>query len=227
MTHGLKPVSSDTVVYRIGRQPDPWAWPDWSHTGPDGTFGNRYDDPHGEYRTLYASSDRLGAFLETLAWYRPDPAIVATKIDGDARDLDYPTSPPGVLHRTWFDKSLLGMARISGIFADIGHSASIAYLREKMAARLLHYELDDLDAAAIRLQIPRRFTQEISRLIYDSVPEDAERYNGVRYLSRLGDEIENWAIFEPFEFKEVTHKPLAEDDADFQNALKLLDLKLV
>jgi hypothetical protein len=39
-------------------------------TPEDGTFGNRYDDPRGEYRVLYATSQRVGAFIETLARYR-------------------------------------------------------------------------------------------------------------------------------------------------------------
>ena len=65
------------AVYRIGRRPDPWQYPDWSRANPDRTFGNRFDDPNGEYRVLYASSVRLGCFLETLARYRPDMALYA------------------------------------------------------------------------------------------------------------------------------------------------------
>jgi len=54
-------------VYRIGRMPNPWEFPSWSKANPDGTFANRFDDPDGIYRVLYASSSRLGCFLETLA----------------------------------------------------------------------------------------------------------------------------------------------------------------
>src|SRR6516225_2342552 len=35
------------LIYRIGREPDPWSVPDWASAGPDGTFGNRFDDPEG------------------------------------------------------------------------------------------------------------------------------------------------------------------------------------
>ena len=56
------------VIYRLGRKPDPWSVPDWASAGPDGTFGNRFDDPEGIYRVLYASSQRLGCFLETLGF---------------------------------------------------------------------------------------------------------------------------------------------------------------
>src|ERR1051325_5043371 len=64
-------------MQRIGRRPDPWQYPDWSKANPDGTFGNRFDDPEGRFRVLYACSARLGCFLETLARFRPDLALYA------------------------------------------------------------------------------------------------------------------------------------------------------
>ena len=64
------------VIYRLGRKPDPWSVPDWASAGPDGTFGNRFDDPEGMYRVLYASSQRLGCFLETLARFRVDVKLI-------------------------------------------------------------------------------------------------------------------------------------------------------
>lgn len=53
--------------------------------GQIGTFGNRWDDPLGSYRVLYASSRRLGAFVETLASFRPDLLALAglEAIEGD------------------------------------------------------------------------------------------------------------------------------------------------
>ena len=61
---GFHVVSPEGPLYRIARVPDPWAWPDWAHVGIDGTFGNRWDDPHSLYRVVYASSSRLGAFVD-------------------------------------------------------------------------------------------------------------------------------------------------------------------
>lgn len=88
MNDGLASVQPDGPIYRLGREPDPWAWPDWSTAGPDGTFGNRWDDPATSYRVLYASSQRLGAFVETLARLRPDLEVVAAlgEIEGDQED---------------------------------------------------------------------------------------------------------------------------------------------
>lgn len=77
MSSALETVSAERPVFRIARTPDPWAWPAWSQAGPDGTFGNRWDDCAGQFRVLYASSTRYGALLETLARFRPDLAAVA------------------------------------------------------------------------------------------------------------------------------------------------------
>jgi hypothetical protein len=73
MSNGLPSVEPGGPLYRLGRHPDPWAWPDWSYAAPDGTFGNRYDDPDASYRVLYACSQRVGAFL-----WRRSPASVPT-----------------------------------------------------------------------------------------------------------------------------------------------------
>jgi len=64
-------------LFRVGRDRDGWAIPDWAYAKEDGTFGNRFDDPMGVYRVLYASSQRLGCFIETLARFRVDVSFVA------------------------------------------------------------------------------------------------------------------------------------------------------
>ncbi len=78
------------VIYRLGRKPDPWSVPDWASAGPDGTFGNRFDDPEGMYRVLYASSQRLGCFLETLGRFRVDPKLLAELAEIEGEDDYFP-----------------------------------------------------------------------------------------------------------------------------------------
>ncbi|MHB8392902.1 MAG: RES domain-containing protein [Candidatus Dormibacteria bacterium] len=75
----LAAITPEQPVFRIGRQPDPWDWPDWRLAGPRGTFGNRWDDPQGQYRVLYACSTRLGTFLETLARF-PGGAAAGSRL---------------------------------------------------------------------------------------------------------------------------------------------------
>jgi hypothetical protein len=227
---GLQSIAPRGRLHRVAHAPDPWAWPDWSHAAADGTFGNRYDDPQSVYRVLYASSDRLGAFVEVLARFRPDPHVVRglREIRGDdARAL-----APGELDASWLERRRLGEALVRGRFADIGHSRSLARLRRDLAPRIRHHRLSDLDAAAIRLSAPRRFTQEVSRYVYEQTATAGRRaFDGIAYLSRLGDELRNWAIFEPAASREVIRERkiarIAPDDPDLVHALAMHGITLV
>jgi hypothetical protein len=221
MSNGLAAVESDGPLYRLGRHPDPWAWPDWSYAAADGTFGNRYDDPAGSYRVLYVSSQRLGAFLETLARFRPDLEVLAEldRIEGD-------DEPPAAVPRTWLKGRLIGEATVEGSFVDVGDTASLAMLRTALAAHAIHHGLDEIDAATIRLRAPRGFTQQVSRYVYEH-----GSFAGMRYRSRLGDDILNWAIFEPVPdgacpLVEMTSAAIEADDSDLRAALDLLGLAL-
>jgi RES domain len=215
-------------LYRVARRPDAWAWPPWSYAGEDGTFGNRFDDPAGEYRVLYASSQRAGAFVETLARYRTDPAIVAEyeEIATDPEDADrHPTIPPGLVPSDWCASRMIGTAKHDGPFADIGQANSLTHLRAALASRLVHYGLDDLDAGDLRRRAPHALTQEISRYVFErGVTEDGERLLGIRYLSRLGDDIENWAIFEGSDPYDRLSDEISPDDPDLLAALQTLDV---
>ena len=225
MSDGLASVEPDCPLYRLGRHPDPWAWPDWSYAGPDGTFGNRYDDPEASYRVLYASSQRVGAFLETLARFRPDLEVVAELdlIEGE-------DEPPPAVPRSWLDNRLLGEATVAGRFVDVGDTNSLATLRAALAASAIRHGLDEIDAATIRLRAPRAFTQQVSRFVYEQ-RDDRGASAGIRYRSRLGDDVVNWAIFEPAPdgsspFVATTVARIEADDPDLQAALRLFGLTL-
>jgi hypothetical protein len=56
MTPPLGATRPTGLLYRVGRAPYAWVVAPWLYAGEDGTFGNRYDDPAGEYRVLYAAS---------------------------------------------------------------------------------------------------------------------------------------------------------------------------
>jgi hypothetical protein len=204
----------------------------WIYAGPDGTFGNRYDDPAGEYRVLYAAGQRRGAFVETLARFRVDLQLVAEldAIEGDARDDAFPTVQGGVVPPDWLATRRIGTATAASMwFVDIAHSESLAHLRERLAPRLVHYGLDDLDAGDLRRRAPRALTQEISRYVfeYGSAPS-GEPVAGIAYRSRLGDELTNWAVFEGHQLDEVVEADaiITADDADLVAALETLGLTL-
>ena len=125
----------------------------------------------------------------------------------------------------------MGTAEIVGNFADIGAAASLAVLRSRLANRGVHYELSDIDAAAIRLTAPRGFTQEVSRFVYECRDEDGGSLDGIHYLSRLDDATSNWAIFEPASsspspLRAFSTELVRPDDPDFLHAVALLGLKV-
>lgn len=228
MTCELDTVVAEGPAFRVARAPEPWVWPDWSRAGIEGTFGNRWDDPEGAYRVLYASSTRFGALIETLAPFRPDLAVVAglSEIDGENNWLEAGTVP-----RQWFEHRLMGVAEIVGTYADIGTAASLSVVRSRLAARAIHYGLEDIDGATIRLTAPRGFTQEVSRFVYECTTTEDQALAGIRYQSRLDDHTSNWAIFEPAPgsfgpLRSLDAEPLRPDDPDVTRALSVLGLKL-
>ncbi|MGH7756283.1 MAG: RES family NAD+ phosphorylase [Vulcanimicrobiaceae bacterium] len=207
-------------MYRLGREPDPWAPPDWAYAGEDGTFGNRFDDPRGTYRVLYASSTRLGCFLETLARFRVDVALQTALAEISGLD-DY--VPLGVVPSEWPRGRSLGTAEAAGVFAAIGSAQSLATLRATLGTVVVELGLEDFDAAAIRLSFPRAFTQAVSRYIYDG-----GRFDGVCYRSRYGDDLENWAVFEPFTAirPQMSPGPVELYDPEFLAALAIHGLSV-
>ena len=117
---------------------------------------------------------------------------------------------------------------------SIGHAESLAHIQRDLAGRLVHHGMGELDANAIRHTAPRRLTQEISRFVFEQTTERGARaFDGITYLSRQGDDLRSWALFEPVTSAQV--KILAEghestidpEHADFRRALELLGIRLV
>lgn len=222
----MTPAAVPPAVYRLGRRPDPWAWPDWRYAGLDGTFGNRFDDPQGVYRVLYASTRRLATFIECLAYFRPDPAVLAEY--DTIEDCDDDPAPPaaGEVPAEWLAVRCIGTGVLHGEYVDLGHHGTIAELRGALIGRLVHYGVGDLDAAAIRLTTPRALTQEISRHVFDDSEAGSRRWNGISYLSRYGDDLRNWAIFEPAAPSVSDVSNIDPRDEDLARALELHGLHL-
>lgn len=205
-------------IYRLARRPDPWAPLDWAWAEADGTFGNRYDDPESRYRVLYASSQRLGCFLETLARFRPDPTLLS-ELNQIAGENDF--FPLGRVPAQWFAERLLGVAGFWGNYADVCATEWISRLRIKFGPRLLaEFGITDVDQSILQASSPRKLTQFVSRFIYNA------GFDGIRYPSKHGHDIENWALFEPFKIEVKRSNPIALDDPDLNSALKLLTIEI-
>jgi hypothetical protein len=222
----MKAADLPASIHRVGRAPNPFAWPEWAFAGPDGTFGNRFDDPQATYRVLYSAGERVGAYVETLARFRPDPVVFAAleAIDDAGNE---PMPPHGVVPAAWLASRAIGTGTLTGSFVDLGVAQTLAILRVRLAARLVHYDIADLDGVAIRLTVPRRFTQEISRIVYEtSTAAGTRTWDGISYLSRLGDDLRNWATFEPHEPGQQRVEPADRHDPALEEALAILGLEL-
>ena len=221
-------VPAPTQIFRIARAPDPWLWPPWAAAGVDGTFGNRWDDVEGNYRVLYAGSSFHGCFVEVLSRFRPAPHVIAglVAVAGPGNPI-----PAAVVPKSWFAGRAVGEAAApAGAYADVGQAQSLTHLQAHLASRLVHHEIRELDGAAIRQAAPRRFTQEVSTYVYKQVnPVGGQpAFAGIKYLSRFGDEFDNWAIFERpgVALTNVRVRPIAPDEPAFLAALATLDLTL-
>ena len=197
----------DTGVFRIARRSggavDPLAW---EYALPDGTFGNRFDDPAAEgasrFRVVYCAASPQAAFGETLARFRPSLDLLANLrdiADDTDEDFDELIFTSSVIPADWRLKRQIASAAIAhtghSTFVDIDATASQQLLREHLVARAMEYGLHDVDEASITGQM-RAFTQSCPRFIYEQTDQAGTGlYAGIRYRSRLNPEWECWACF--------------------------------
>lgn len=169
---------------------------------------------------MYTSSQRLGCFLEALAQFRPDPAIIAAfgEIE-NAGDDD--RIPFGIVPLSFIFSREIGRAHLSGEFVDVAVAETIGVLRIQAADICITHSIQDVDLSALCSSTPRAFTQAISRFIYE------RDHAGVRYLSKYGADIENWAVFEPFD-RVIPHASdrISPKDEDLRQALEIHGLRL-
>jgi len=205
------------LIFRIGRRPDPWQPPDWSLAGSDGTFGNRFDNQDGTYRVLYASSDRLGCYLETLARFRVDLTLYAELSEIEGED-DF--VPLGHVPLSWAEPRILGSAEHNGVYAELYGSEWIGLLRQELASDCLELGVSELDASTLQQSTPRALTQRASRLVF------RRGLDGIHYHSKYGHDIWNWALFEPFKLLPKDARSIDLADPELMTALAIHRLQI-
>jgi hypothetical protein len=186
--------------------------------GPDGTFGSRFDDPGATYRVLYASSHRLGCYLETLARFRPDLSLLAELAQIEGED-DFPQL--GHVPPEWAETRVVGSAFHYGSYADVYSSEWIGVLRKELAVFCIALGISELDAGALQQPTSRPLTQRGSRVVFNN------GFDGIHYRSRFGHDVRNWALFEPFKIDPQQVTPIDPVDADLRTALAIHGLLLV
>lgn len=217
------------LVWRVGYRPEPWAWPDWGWA-TEGRFGGRWDDSEGEFRTMYAGSSLLGCLLEVLAPFRADPRVVQSLNEIVEEDVDaneFATVRAGTLDPGWLGPRVGASGRLTGWFADITATDSLAYLHPLFVAQALRLGFMDFDAATLKDTRARPLTQRVASHIYAKTP-----LGGAKFSSRHGDDVTLWAIFErPSDGTSSQHvadielHELSEGHPDLVKAMSLLGLQ--
>jgi hypothetical protein len=139
-------------VWRVGFRPEPWAWSGWEWA-TDGRFPARWDDLHGNFRTIYAGSSLLACLLEVLAYFRKDArlSIELDEITEDDEDrVLHPTIAPGQVPKEWLDERATASAELSGRYCAVTASGSVAALYPNFIGLTLSLGPADFDAAALK-----------------------------------------------------------------------------
>jgi hypothetical protein len=174
-------------LFRVGRDDDAWAVPDWANAKEDRTFDNRFDDPAGVYRVLYASSQRRGCFIETLARFRVDVSFVADFALIENGEDDFMAF--GTVCRAWIKGRCIGTANVEGEYADIYALGWVSHLRSALAGIAVKLGMEDIDLSSLKRAEPRLLTRQVGRNVFEL------GYAGAYYHCRYGHSIGNWAIF--------------------------------
>lgn len=212
------PAAFQHRVYRVGKGPDAWLRSRPSRGMTQGRFG----DPFGVYGTIYASSSRYGCYLEILSALRPSMLDFAPMIRRRTSQLRA-TPSAGQIAGDWLRGKFIGSAILSGTFLDLEDDDTRALLRRELAEVFESLQIEQFDRTAL-VSAPPTLTMAISRYAFDH----GSRYDGIRYPSRLGTNLERWAIFERADdascLLERLSAPVEPDDPELIAAMVVLGL---
>jgi hypothetical protein len=186
------------TIYHVGRRPDPFYW--WTPPLLDlaQPAGGRFDDPHGEYATLYCATTAYGAMLEKFCSLRPIPELAAqydSALD-DGADPEYDKPPTGTTFPADIcNTNVMGTATMDpdARFIDVEDPENHRLLEQLGGRALLTMlGLDRIDRGTFDTN-HRTVTRRIARELFDQVDPSIA---GLRFLSAIDADVECWAIWE-------------------------------
>lgn len=212
----------DKRLFRVARADNPFYWAEISaEDSPRKHAGNRFDVPgHG---VLYFATDLEGAYAETLARFRPSPAIRKHVAEQDPGFMMV-----GGVPRDWREKRTIAEAVLSDPlpFLDVESPHTHEVLTTAMAAELVDLGEGVIDVASVRGR-NRLLTRAIASWAFDQ-RDAAGRpvYGGLRYLSRVDTRFECWAVFGGAEFRETKTSPIDPNAPDLASIAELYKLRV-
>lgn len=217
----MRLVEAPHQLYRIGRSTSPLYFSQISADDaaqPRG--GNRFDVPGGG--VMYFASQPEGCYAETLARFRPSPAVRAA-----VKNEDPSFMVCGGVPADWRMQRLLVTAKTPTAlpFLDVEAPETHEHLMTVMADRLVDLNETTLDVAALRGP-NRLLTRAVASWAYSAVDEDGEyRFSGLRYISRLGDH-ECWAVFSDTTVVETARTPVLAQDRSLRQVANAFHLRV-
>jgi hypothetical protein len=230
---GIEVVATpDEGVWRIGRDPDPLSpsrASGSSELSEPGT-GNRFDSPTGEYGVRYFATKLEGCYGETLARFRADERL-ANLIGKEWEERGFMSV--GDIPADWRQRRTAVNVRFPNAlnprfprgvqFLDIEAVETREAMREDFEPLLAHYHYPDLDMPLVQGR-DRRITRYISQWAWEKRSDESRLYAGIRYLSRLNNKWECWAVFDEVEMEELNRRPILTTDSALQKIAKLYGL---
>jgi hypothetical protein len=205
------------VLYRIGRAPDPLAWP----PPRKGAGTGRFDDPAGGFRVLYAAEQRIACFVETLAPFRVSLEWLGAvrRVRAGDRGSDEPEG--GVIPADWLARRRIAAFALppGRQWLDLRALETRVALRGRLASLLATQHQADFDLGDA-LSRNRPLTQAVARWAYD------EGFDGVVYTSRFACAFDCWAIFDRVGTDRRSVTAIHRDDPDLEEVARLFDLRM-
>lgn len=210
-------------VFRVGRSSDPLQY---SRIRPEDAdlprSGNRFDVPGAG--VLYAATKLIACFGETLARFRPSPAIRAVLGESDEHFVVV-----GGVPQDWRLQRTIAEIEVDvpPQFLDVDSPQTHEYLSHILAPELelLGYK-DPLDLSDIRGR-DRKLSRRIALHAFNAqTDEDEFVYAGIRYGSRISPDWECWAIFEGLELNLRRTRSIELDNPDMQTVAEMWDLRV-
>lgn len=167
-------------------------------------LGNRFDSYYGNFSTSYFGTSLSACFAETISVFRPNPNLTKL-VANEWQDRGW--SRPGIVPSQWRESRVavrMGVDEARS-FVDIDHHSTLATLNSdrKLLTALARCDISEIDLGTVAGN-DRRPTRLIADHIHNMTDDDGRpHWSGIRYLSRLGEGWECWAVFERTEMIEL------------------------
>lgn len=205
------------VLWRVGRAPDPLAWPPLAFAG-----GGRYDDQEGRFAVLYAAAQRRGAFVETLAPFRPAVAELARARALPPGDAGDEMPPAGFVPDAYF-RRVIASFRVASHrrWLDLRAPETHQALRSELAESLVALGYGHGFVWGDVVGHDHRLTRVIAGWAHGS------GFHGVIYRSAHDARLDCWAIFDGVPLTPVgTVVPIDAADPDLVAVAALFELAI-